>query len=604
MPRARKALSKLRVRWIACGLVLGLPNTSYSQVTLPEPVLTECWLVATDINSFIKPAQSTVARNVPHNNEFPNDVGENGHNHDCRFHRAAIRMFLWLTARLKEGRNDSYVFNSKPLFYDVPGPPGGHRGMLPASAALANSLNVTIAQSGPGGITTVFDDTGRMHIVVQPVHVQATEMAPARNIQDFTVEDDGLTIKVRAGLHTFIVKNEAQPLTLGQPKLLDKDGKVIAFGGKTTSVNEMPLPLDRDDRVVDYNPGQAGRIQRVLMTEDRRLVYYGIRVNDVYRRFHQTFNNASPKKFPSTKQEVDDLQRDKHLLGAKALTVAVKTSWIDVCYGLSYHECGEARKTYREKYLTLDANIPTYTPSPPPPAPPTLLVRQKKEKPTTLALLGMHVAFTVPGFPGMLWSTFEHVNNARNVRYAYWDPAQHDQWQKEDGGGKWLLAGSDISCRDDNVETANRPRMVMSGRNIIAVNKHTTIGPSNVCRKSPWGTYHPSEFYYYRVRNPTMIAINRSLQKAFEAHAPADDVRNNYLLLGATWWLPGDEMAPRSNVDHKGVNALTNSTMETFQQSAKTNCLTCHRDDNPKAPLLNVSHIWRQLHPTKPPRTR
>jgi hypothetical protein len=85
-------------------LLLGLPDASYSQVTLPEPDLTECWLVTTEINNFINPAQSAVAAHVPDNNEFPKAKDQrpgedNDHNDDCKFHRAAIRMFLWLTAR-------------------------------------------------------------------------------------------------------------------------------------------------------------------------------------------------------------------------------------------------------------------------------------------------------------------------------------------------------------------------------------------------------------------------------------------------------------------------------------------------------------------------
>jgi hypothetical protein len=39
--------------------------------------------------------------------------------------------------------------------------------------------------------------------------------------------------------------------------------------------------------------------------------------------------------------------------------------------------------------------------------------------------------------------------------------------------------------------------------------------------------------------------------------------------------------------------------METVQQGKNNNCLTCHRGDDPRAPLLNVSHVWKRLHPSR-----
>src|SRR5262249_13292083 len=111
----------------------------------------------------------------------------------------------------------------------------------------------------------------------------------------------------------------------------------------------------------------------------------------------------------------------------------------------------------------------------------------------------------------------------------------------------------------------------------------------------PWGTYQPAEFGFYLERNPTMIAVNRSLMNAFAAQAPAD-VRKNYMLVGTTW-SAGTAMPSSNNLRHQGASSLANSTMETFKQNGQTNGLTCHRDETPNAPLVNVSHIWRQLHP-------
>jgi hypothetical protein len=613
----RSAMCALGEACIACVMLLGPPNASYSQVTLPEPVLTECWLVTTEINNFITPAQSAVAGHVPDNNEFPKAEGQrpgedNGHNDDCKFHRAAMRMFLWLTARQDDRSNDSYVFRSNDLFHDIVpgasrGPPSilrGAKGLPPSAPSPSPVLTATITQAGPGGRSVVFDDTGHMYDGVCPLWAKFTSNGPFLDIQSFQPARDGARIEVRAHGRRLVFQNDpnGQDTTSG-PKLFALGPTEIALSGERVTVNGTPLPLGAGGRVIYCGPAQADR--HVLMTGDRRLVYYGIRINDVFKRLSDAAKAGTishPTVFPSTKAEVEALEKQTGvpIAGKNALTVAIKTSWIDVCAGIAYDNCAQQREEHQKKYLTLDASIPTY--KAPPNHPNTVLLREIKKKQTTLALLGMHLAFTVPGFPGMLWSTFEHINNARNVRYSYWDPSYQKQWQKEDGTGKGLLAGSATSCREDNVSEANRPRMIMKGDNIKTVTEETTIGPTNVCRKSPWGTFQPSEIEDYLIRNPTMIALNGSLLKAFEKRAPAD-VRKNYILVGTTWW-PGKEMPSGDNREHHGANSLANSTMETFLQNEKTNCLTCHRDETPMAPLLNVSHIWRQLHPPPPGRQR
>jgi hypothetical protein len=331
-----------------------------------------------------------------------------------------------------------------------------------------------------------------------------------------------------------------------------------------------------------------------LMTADGRLVYYGIRVNDVYQRFSDKFNSMQPQptKFPSSLAE-DGI--DNTLPDAKALVIEIKTSWIDVCKGISYNNCGAERKKYDDTYLTLDAQIiPTYVP---PSSSNNSILLKGPNKKTTLALLGMHVAFTAngspKGFPGMLWSTFEQVNNARNVAYSY-DPLEQQPPKPFDGDGDWLLAGNATSCSKDNVDAkkANIPRMNMDGQNIVRANKMTTIGPSDVCRISPWGNFEGTGS-----QNAGIISINASLWEAFKTYAPTD-VRKNYMLLGTTWMI-NEAMPPEHNSGHQGTHSLANSTMETFQQGKDNNCLTCHRDGDPKAPLLNVSHIWKQSHPSR-----
>lgn len=582
---------RARLRWLgwplACALLLGLGNVARSQVPLPSHPLAACKILDQEAANYIKAPQPAAAANIPDNDGFPG-IGVIGEDPDCPFHRAAIRMFLWLTSRqdTSSGGNDSYVFNSK-LFNDVlaADSSGQHRIVqVPSGTLPTRSLTAAMPQSGPGGKPTEFDDTGRMYTVVRPVQVKTAAFLPMR-IEAFSVVNEGRRIEVRTGRHKFFIDIDPKAASVGRPQLLDANGNEIRLSGEIISVKKMPVPLDTSDNAVVFGPGQAGK--HVLMTADRKLVYYSVRVNDVFKWFLAKYSRTTPRptRFPSSLAEVD-----RSLPDAKALIVEVKTSWIDVCGGLAYDKCADERTKYRGKYLTLDARIPTYKPS----SSNDSVLLEGPEKKTTLALLGMHVVFSAKGFAGMLWSTFEHVGNARNAGYSYYDDSHIAQTlrQPHDGAGDWLLAGSTDSCSSAKVDNANAPRLKMDGRNIKATTP-SGIGPSEICRRSPWGTYEPSGFPFER-SNAATISINRSVASAFEDHARTD-VRKNYVLIGTTW-MDTEEMPSPDNFDQKGTKSLANATMETFRQQKRSNCLTCHRDGALNAPLLNVSHIWRQLH--------
>jgi hypothetical protein len=73
------------------------------------------------------------------------------------------------------------------------------------------------------------------------------------------------------------------------------------------------------------------------------------------------------------------------------------------------------------------------------------------------------------------------------------------------------------------------------------------------------------------------------------------DVRNNYVMTGATWTAFG--LRPAFG-NHVGTSRMANTTMETYQQGGNTtssggstNCLTCHVPQSTSDPVTGVSHI-------------
>src|SRR6266700_1062006 len=119
LPTSRGAPFHWLARALACAALLGLAGAANSQIPLPSHPLAACKILDQDAASYIKAPQPAAAANIPDNDGFPG-IGVLNEDPDCPFHRAAIRMFLWLTSRqdTSTGGNDSYVFNSK-LFSDV-----------------------------------------------------------------------------------------------------------------------------------------------------------------------------------------------------------------------------------------------------------------------------------------------------------------------------------------------------------------------------------------------------------------------------------------------------------------------------------------------------
>ena len=165
-------------------------------------------------------------------------------------------------------------------------------------------------------------------------------------------------------------------------------------------------------------------------------------------------------------------------------------------------------------------------------------------------MVGMHIAFSVKGHPELIWATFEHVNNAPNAPYQYWDSGDVPRV-----GPGTVSSGGGV----------NQPRMVMDGNDIMAINGK--IGPIDVLRVSPWGVYGAE---YRPNRNTEVISTNNNVQ----GRLMRGDVRKNYVFVGAIWGATSGQGSSTLLNSTQGSDNLANSTMETFIQPA--GCFECH----------------------------
>jgi hypothetical protein len=276
------------------------------------------------------------------------------------------------------------------------------------------------------------------------------------------------------------------------------------------------------------------------------------------------------------------------------LAMEIKTSWVDA-------------STIKDNssYIIIDAMIPTYAKN----STNTnwTINGQVKAK---LAMIGMHVVGSTAGHPEMVWSTFEHRNNAPNLEYTYLDKNSVVKTRRADGGKEWLLNS------DSEDGTYNVSHMNFEGDSIIAAfcgaPPKNTISPSNTKRTKPWGFANGGvpnpENATVAEANSQVISINNSVLGMLKGN----DIRKNYLFIGSTWTSGGAAPDGTSYACFNELNTnpgtaiggsqLANSTMETYIQNGDAyaeqgSCFTCHSASKPTLSPDYISHVFNDLKP-------
>ncbi len=344
------------------------------------------------------------------------------------------------------------------------------------------------------------------------------------------------------------------------------------------------------DGLIDSEEGQA--TDDVLMAKDGSLIYYISMVNDVYAQFLTgvAAGKLTGTTFPTTQAELAQIVAYAQANGvtlndANTLTMELKTSWVDA-----------STLADASDYITINAIIPTYTKT-------ATTWTPSGEKQATLALIGVHVVGSTAGHPEMVWATFEHKKNTPNASYTYLDVNKNVKTVPADTGNDWLLNSNAADT------TYNKSNMTFDSKNNSIVSKSgDSIKPSNTVRTKPWGvasdTIPNAEDASVAASNSEIISLNASLQKLLVGN----DIRKNYIFIGATWTANGaapngTSYAPSNSVAGVaiGTSQLANSTMETYVQNGTTynkygSCFACHSNGNSLAPGI-LSHVFSDIQP-------
>lgn len=259
---------------------------------LPSPSILILSVIAFCASDTMVTAQTILPGYVKPNCEFsyqknsdgslptPDNAGFSGAR-VCQFYNQAMQMFIWLTSPSQYG-GGKYVFTS-PIFNLISTPRDGMRHLAQADSAIVSSgfFDVTLSQTGPTGSPVVFDILGGLHDLVYPKFVRT---GPNAMIEIAQVKS-GLR-----GLPIFFDINNKQIRLSKDSRILDSNLNDITPSGKTILANGTLYQTDVKGDAIGYGPGQAGT-HKVLMSQTKKLVYYGILINDVYAAFRASSPN-------------------------------------------------------------------------------------------------------------------------------------------------------------------------------------------------------------------------------------------------------------------------------------------------------------------------
>lgn len=549
---------------------------------LPQNVLVSCTVAQDTFNHWFVSGKATENGAVTPANSvtFP-------HNNNCDFYQWSEHMFLWLTGPATGPHSGHKSVIESSLFYTVtPEDSTGQRVLVQHDSIHPLKFTDKLNENGADRLPVILSTSGEIYEVEGPK--AGTKVPQAVKGADGKIVPVG---SIKAGAN-------------GQALFMDKAGKQIQHPVPVIShkanakniveefmVGNKPVYLDSQGNQVHTEAGQA--TGDVLMDRNGSLVYYLSMVNDVYAWFLTAVNNhyMSGHQFPTTAADRDSIcayarKNGATLPDSNALAMELKTSWVEA-----------SKLQDPQNYFTVMATIPAYDTTS------NTKWIPKGQKTVKMALVGIHIVGSLAGHPEMAWATLEHLHITPNAKYTYLDSNKKVDTVPQDSGNNWLFSSNaadtspNISHMKADTTSTGIPTDTIIGHNGFK------ISPSNTLMDYPWGSATDSvtnpENKSSAASNSEVISINNTIY----SYLVGNDVRKQYLLIGATWTSGGTAPTGKSyGVDGDtskgtaiGTNILANSTMETYFQSPKRSCFTCHSGRPASLSPNELSHVFEHL---------
>lgn len=380
--------------------------------------------------------------------------------------------------------------------------------------------------------------------------------------------------------------------------------------------------------------GNFGTDGGYLVDQHGHFVFYQIHVNPAFVQFIQKEKlstaagireinvDAPPVSSGGTPlQELTFLGTDDDIKAGSNTNIAeYKSAWMIV-----------DKKKPPQNYYVVDARVPHYVV-----AGNTLAQKIVNGAPqfddVKVALLALHVVFTLPGHPEMIWSTFEHVRETAKGEVVRDNAPALPTNPKFDRSPP----DAEISPYDFILYKAHTPRSEANHAKDLSdivqywdeasqsFSKGGRIFQTSVYRPFPGSKTDKSCTAEHCEEDDEVVAINDNATEMFKdaqrrGLIKADDKRSNYRLVGAIWLdQPASGTSPSFTRNQKfeiaeeestedqgqalaGEARLGSTAMESFteyDEGGSPNCFSCHdtsqiRHKGPvlNAARLNVSHV-------------
>lgn len=235
----------------------------------------------------------------------------------------------------------------------------------------------------------------------------------------------------------------------------------------------------------------------------------------------------------------------------------------------------------------------------------------KPVKGVTLGLSGLHLVQATANHPEMIWTTFEHANNAAKC---------YPDTETTESSFKFT---SKACVADLKSGTFNNPDCKF---NNVTEESSLTGASSEICRVFPHGSDINNPLYYkdsagnsysspskYDQNVDAIEQLNKSTKGSYYAAYP---VLKNYFIAGSLWQSNTDVASSVSD-NQRGSLENSNTLMETNVQgnlpglpaaslggitnefNGSTNCFGCHNYIPTKTASTGLSHIFPSLKPSK-----
>jgi hypothetical protein len=379
-------------------------------------------------------------------------------------------------------------------------------------------------------------------------------------------------------------------------------------------------PTARQQKLLDdVQAGLGGKPGGILIDQRGRFLYYAIHVNPAFQQFLQNQNLTTVPGIQNIDPSLTFLGSDSDIAtGADTNIAEYKSAWMVV-----------DKRHPPSNYFVVPARIPHYIVSG------TSLVQDTKNgqplfDSVRVALIAMHVVFTLPGHPEMIWSTFEHVH-VDGTGNAIRDnaPAASDNPPLVPATAIVSTQNYPLYKANTAVKDANQPidlATIVQYWNTTTqsfVMKDGTPVQTSVYRPYPGSKTDGSKANPNHSEDDEILRINNHATAMFKAAEEQrlislKDKRANYRLVGAIWLnQPSSGPNPSFTVKQSFVIASDQSTddpgqaiagegrlgstaMESFTEfeDAAPNCFSCHDTEavNDKRQVmpparLNVTHV-------------